>query len=78
MTQKLVFSPPETARRLWEIFDKTTGNTAEISPRKPSPGDTVLIEHNRVLKIGTHTEDGVRLRRNGRKVKKYVRVGVVK
>lgn len=80
MIKKIISAAPTTKRHVVEVVDKMTGDILEIQSKTPSPGDRVLIKHDRALKIGIQTEEGnaVRLRKTGRKVKRYVRVGVIK
>ena len=79
MIKKIISAAPTTKRHVVEVVDKMTGDILEIQSKTPSPGDRVLIKHDRALKIGIQTDgDAVRLRKTGRKVKRYLRVGVIK
>src|SRR3990172_8626187 len=71
----LAFARPQT--RTWEIIDKNTGNTFQVSRLTPRIGDEVLIEQDGVMRIGTLASDGVVIR-DGRLAGKGRRVGVIR
>jgi hypothetical protein len=71
----LAFARPQT--RTWEIIDKNTGNTFQVSRLTPRIGDEVLIEQDGVMRIGTLASDGV-VMRDGRLAGKGRRVGVIR
>jgi hypothetical protein len=68
MRNSLAFARPAAPRhrqRIWKVIDRLTHEMLLIINRSPQIGDTVLVSHKGILKIGRKEANGVRLRSNG-------------